>query len=129
METMRVLARGSLLVLDLEFAQATGQRKYVGRKAVAAWKLDELPAGCPRHEAHNLFLEPGEKPIPHYAFPMVEAVVELPFRREYRDEVQGGALWPADQATAAMCGVPFDPTFGGEHPALTVAAPKPRKAE
>jgi hypothetical protein len=27
-----------------------------------------------------------------------------------------GDLWAADEATALVCGVAFDPTFGGDHP-------------
>jgi len=122
METIRVLPRGKCLVLDLEYVEQTRQRKYVGRRAIAALKLEELPADAPRHEAHNDFLPPGERPMPHYAFPSTGDVVTLPFRREYRDEVTGGCLWPADEATAKLCGVPFDPNFGGEYPALSKPA-------
>jgi len=55
------------------------------------------------------------------------AVIELPVTTEYLRAIKGdprsGAasadLWPADQATAQLAGVPFDPDFGGEYPSLS----------
>lgn len=127
-DTLRVLARGNLLVLDVAYAEASGtrgQRAYVGRQSVRAWTLDELPKGCPRHEAHNEFLERGnDKRIPHAAYPSLGSAVEVPANNYYRKQVRIGALWPADEATAKECGARFDPTFGGEYPHLVKAASK-----
>lgn len=38
----------------------------------------------------------------------------------YYTAVRDGDLWPADEATARECDVPFDPNFGGEHSAPPV---------
>jgi hypothetical protein len=106
MKTLRVLARADVLVMDTVFAGQTGKRRYVGRKAVGAWKVEDLPQGEPSHVAWNQFLEPGEKPMQHFAFPKTGVVETVP--RE---------LWPADFATAQECKVDFDSTFGGDYPA------------
>lgn len=34
---------------------------------------------------------------------------------EYVKHAKAHDLWPANEATAEYCGVPFDPKFGGEH--------------
>lgn len=115
--SLRVFARGGLLVLDKAYAEAAptrGQRAYVGRRTVRAWKLDELPTGCPRHIQTNEFMEFGDKQIPHSAYPRLDKPVAVPNDSYYRKQVQKGALWAADEETAALCGVRFDPTFGGE---------------
>lgn len=39
---------------------------------------------------------------------------DVPNVAEYRNAVVEGSLWPADEATAKACGVPFDPFFGGQ---------------
>lgn len=119
---LRVLARGSVLVLDTVFAQETGARHYVGRASVPAWKQEDLPAGEPRHEAHNTFLQLGDKPIPHVAYPKNSTPVEVPMDRYYMRAIQKGELWAADTSTAACVGVQFDPDFGGEYPSLNKAA-------
>jgi hypothetical protein len=134
MDKLRVMARGGSLVLDLVFAQQTHIRRYIGRTAVQAAKVEELPAGEPCHVAPREFLSPGEKPIPHYAFPKNGTVAEIPappneFGKEYCDEIVAGNLWPADQETAAFCKVKFDPTFGGEYPQLTNKPSKGTKTE
>lgn len=118
---LRVLARGNVLVLDTVFAQDTGARRYIGRAAVAAWKVEDLPPGEPRHEAHNTFLQPGDKPIPHVAYPKNAAPVEVPMDRYYTRAIKNGELWAADTSTAACVGVAFDPDFGGEYPSLNKA--------
>lgn len=134
METLRVLSRGHRLVLDLVYAKQTNSRRYLGRTAVQSFKLDELPKGEPRHEAHNAYLARDEAPMPHYAFPKNDAVVEIPappheFGKEYLDEIKAGNLWPADEATAAFCGVKFDPQFGGDHPQLVAPKTASKKSE
>ena len=40
-------------------------------------------------------------------WPLTDEVVEVPFRKEYLDEIKAGTLAPADEATARLCGVPF----------------------
>lgn len=125
---LRVLARGDILVLDTVFAQSTGARKYVGRSAVSAWKEEELPAGEPRHIAHNSFLELGDKPVPHIAYPKNSQAVEVPMDRYYTRAIQKGELWAADKSTAECVGVSFDPKFGGEYPSLVKEPVKGSKA-
>ena len=120
-KSLRVLARGGILVIDVDHASAAttrGQRKYVGRKSVKAWKEEDLPEGCPRHLHSNEFLEQGQQSIPHMAFPSLGRPVTVSNSSYYRKVVKKGALWPADAETAAACGVRFDPTFGGEYPEL-----------
>lgn len=118
MSMIRVLARGGCLVLDLEFTEQTGRRKYVGRSEVYSHKLEDLPEGEPRHVHYNQFLERGnDTPIPHAAFPKLSEPVTVPARKEYTKAVRTGSLWPADAETAVICGCEFDPTFGGEYAA------------
>ena len=116
MNTLRVLARGDALVLDAPFSQATGRRRYVGRSEVAAWKVEDLPEGCPKFVADNSFLSPGDKPLPNYAYPCSGEVVSVPndaqFGSYFRKCVKTGSLWAADHETARECGVQFDPSFG-----------------
>lgn len=126
---LRVLARGGILVLDVAHAEAAvtrGHRAYVGRRTVRAWKLKDLPEDCPRHEHHNDFLENGQPHIPHCAYPRRKHAVAVPNTSYYRKQLKKGALWAADEATALECGAKFDPTFGGEYPALVKAAAKDR---
>ena len=51
-------------------------------------------------------------------------VITVPNTVEYRRHLKDGDLWPADEATTREVGVPFDPTFGGEH--SLAPAPTPR---
>ncbi len=47
---------------------------------------------------------------------VIEIAADDPHVSEYMLHVRRDHdLWPADEATAAYCGVPFDPTFAGEH--------------
>lgn len=116
---LRVLARGSIVVLDPAFAQATGHRRYVGRSTVTAWQPSELPAGEPCHIQHNSFLEPGDKAIPHTAYPKSGVAEEVPCDRYFMRALKNGELWAADRPTAEIADVPYDPTFGGEYPNLS----------
>lgn len=116
-----VLARGSILVLDAQFAQATGSRRYIGRNTISARELKDLPEGEPRHEQSNEFLEPGDKPVPHTAYPRKSTPESVPVDRYYTRALKNGELWPADKASADCAGVQFDPTFGGEYPSLKAA--------
>lgn len=113
---MKVLARGEYLVLDQDFGAQTGQRRYVGRRAVAAWKQADLPAGEPFHTPSMEFLEPESKPVPFVAYPKGAAPVDVPATRFYLKELRAGTLWAADAETAKAAGVPFDSSFGGEYP-------------
>lgn len=52
-------------------------------------------------------------------------VIALPITTENLRALRDGDFWAADEATARVAGVSFDPTFGGEHPPITPAsAPK-----
>lgn len=108
-QTIKVLARGDILVLDVDYAKATGARKYVGRDTVTAWKEEELPAGCPRHLQANEFLEPGQPALPHTAYPATAEPQTVALMTHARD-VRRGDLIPADKASADLCGVAFDHT-------------------
>lgn len=46
-------------------------------------------------------------PRPCGAWVPTDEVVELPLRREYLDELQAGALLPADEETARLAGIPW----------------------
>ena len=107
MQNLRVYPVGNLLLLDTEYAQQTGRRRYVGRGEVKAWTEAELPEGAPRHLSYNEFLEPGQKAIPHSAFPAQPEPAIEPNTSYYRKAVARGDLAPADAATAAACGVVF----------------------
>jgi hypothetical protein len=52
-------------------------------------------------------------------------VFELPNRGEYLRHLRDKDLWPADEATASLAGVPFDPKYGGEHDIAPPSPPKP----
>jgi hypothetical protein len=86
-QMLRLRARGQALVTDYE-AEDAGRRSYVGRKAV--------------FDGADLV-----------GFDVTDAVVEKPMRGEYLRALKKGDLFPADQATADLAGVDFDPTFGG----------------
>jgi hypothetical protein len=114
-KTLRVYARGGILVLDDAYAAASGGRRaYVGRDAVGTWVEDDIPDGVPAHMATTDFLAPGESPVPHYYYPRRLVPQEVTATGYMRKMVRTGSLWPADVETATECGVPFDPTFGGE---------------
>lgn len=85
---LKVLAKGSAMVSHLE-TLAAGGRRYVGRK----------------HDP-SLGVNGGWVPVDE-----PELVADV---AEYRKHVAEGDLWPADEATAARCGVKFDPHFGAE---------------
>lgn len=102
--TLRVLAKGTAQVPNYE-AQAGGRNARVSHST--------LPIG-PQFDDVD---QPGRK-LRHAVFVKhVGRVLTVPDRAEYRRHLRDRDLWPADQETAAACGVPFDPTFGGEHTA------------
>lgn len=130
LHTLRVLARGNVLVLDTDFARQTGAKRYIGRKTVSAWNIDDLPADEPGHIQRNEFLQRGDQPIPHTAHPKSSEPASIDLRSSHPETVRfilktikSGGLWPADKETAQYCGVPFDPSFGGEYPELTSNQP------
>lgn len=108
MDTLKVYSVGSILVLDIDYAQqAGGRRKYVGRYEVPSWDIGALPPDAPRHIHYNEFLEPGQKAVPHVGYPALSAPAEVPNTSYYRKAIVKGDLRPADAATAAECGVEF----------------------
>lgn len=106
---MLVKSADHALVLDIEHMNATGRRRYVGRGAVMAWQEKDLPDNCPAHIQVNEFLEPGQKPIPHAAYPLegVESVPEISF---YIKALQRGDLLPGDHISAAHAGIKIQTT-------------------
>jgi len=116
--TMRVLARGDILVLDSLFAVTSGgKRRFVGRSCITADASDKLPSGCVVREVDPV--DPGDNfYVEGWARNPSPATVpaEGEFGAYYRARVKEGGLWPADEATAALCGVPFDAAFGGDYP-------------
>lgn len=87
-KTLRFHARGTASVPNHDLAEAR-IRAFVGREIVEA--------------------RPGQ-----HGFAPTTAPTEVRWRQEYVKYCQEGDLWPADAETAKACGVPFDPTFGGE---------------
>ena len=116
---LRFLTRGNGLTPDYD-AQARGIRRFHG------WKHD--PTKGPRfkdsitgeQKAHGGF----EKQVRQ----IVEIPISNPHRNEYIRHLREGSLWPADSETAQLAGVPFDPTYGGEHDVDTPPAPAAAKA-
>lgn len=111
LSALRVFPNGNILVLDIDFATQTGRRAYIGRQATSAWTVEELPQDAPRHESSNEFLEPGQQPVPHVAFPTTGRAASVPNVPYYRKAVADGDLLPADAATARECGVAFNGTL------------------
>ena len=119
MDTLRVLAKAGVLVLDYAYAAAHGRRRFVGRTAVSSENLDELPDGHPTitfdateytgasvmHEAWVARSEPT-------------AVSNIGVVGSYfRARVREGGLWAADAQSAAECCVQFDHNYGGDYAA------------
>lgn len=90
-KTLRFRARGTALAQHHEKLDA-GIKKFVGRQ--------------------YLQLEPGV-----WGFKPTGESEEVAYRAEYVKACKDGDLWAADEATAAACGVPFDPHFGASAPA------------
>jgi hypothetical protein len=103
MNKLRVLARGLAMVPDLERLEA-GVRRFVGRK------IDPTLGYASRDENGNVVMSGGWPPSHQPGSPD-----EVPVRAEYVAHVKDNDLWPADEATAAACGVKFEPRFGGEY--------------
>lgn len=90
---LRFQARGTALVQNHERLEA-GIKSFVGRK------FKEV--------------EPGQ-----HAFVPTGEAEEVAYRAEYVKACKDGDLYPADEGTAAACGVEFDPTFGASREGLT----------
>lgn len=118
---LRFLARGTALVPHYE-AQEAGQRRFHG------WKHDATQGPS--------YIDPETKQSRnHGAFTKrvgIENVIAVPttsrFRSEYVRHLREGDLWPADEFTAQQAGVPFDPSFGGEHDASAPQGHEPTSA-
>lgn len=114
-KTLRVLPRGSAMVPNYEAQENTygSVRSFIGRPHDPTAGDEYTDPDTKQKKRQGAFVAtPG-------------AVVEVPNRAEYRLHVGRHAdLWAADEATAAACGVAFDPTFGGEHPSLATAKPQ-----
>lgn len=114
MDELRVLARGGVLVFDVDRAKNTGKRVYVGRTTVKSHNESDLPDGEPKHVSYPEFLERGQSQMLHMAFPKKREHSVVAASSFYKKAVMNGELWPADKKTAFLCGVAFDSTFGGE---------------
>lgn len=81
-------ARGTAQVTDPE-AQDRGVRRCIGRRwqEITTGRWSWCPTGKPQ---------------------------EVDYHHDLVKACKDGDLWPADIMTAQACGVPFDPTFGGE---------------
>ena len=127
-EKLRFRARGDKLVTDYG-AMEDGVRRFVGRTL--------NPHIGPEFQDKS---SPGKPMRRHAVFePNVEAD-EIAFNHShlahYAEECRAGSIWAADEETARLCGVTFDPTFGGELAAeqaqraarLAASQPKPAAA-
>lgn len=88
---LRFYARGTALVEDVHAANRATRpvRRMIGRR----WQ--EVEKG-------------------RWAWAPTGAPEEVDYHRDLVKACQDGDLWPADEATAQLCKVGFDPTFGGE---------------
>lgn len=114
---LRVLARGDRTVFDLERHEA-GIRRYVGRKhdRTLGVVFTERDAGGTDNQHRQGGWPASHKPA---------EPDELPYRAEYLFAIRDGDLWAADKETADICGVAFDPTFGGEYDVAPVPSSLP----
>lgn len=128
-----VLAKGALLVPDYARMQATQKFCLVGRTVHTAPKVDALPpeVRCAPLRHRDATEHTGAPPFVE-AWPAKQAPVQVPATGEagsyYRERIAEGGLWPADKETAEACGVAFDPTFGGEYPAITAPVKTDKKS-
>jgi hypothetical protein len=95
---LRFYARGESMVCNIEYLER-GIRKFIGRRhdPLIGDPFNDPETGVAIHTGGFVPLHEPE---------------EVPYRAEYVRECKAGCLWPADAETAALCGVPFDPTFG-----------------
>jgi hypothetical protein len=109
MQSLKFYSRGMDLCVDFE-AHSAGTLRFIGRRH------DSTIGHEGRDEHGNKFKSGG--------WPSTDAPQTVPARAEYAKACQDKSLWPADQATADYCGVPFDPDFGGEHASVRPAKSK-----
>lgn len=87
--SLKVLARGSALVPRFDADDNAKTRRFTGRTFDPSIGV----AG---------------------GWPAKSEPEEVPALAEFMFAVRDGDLWAADEATAAACGVKFDPKFGAE---------------
>lgn len=89
MQKLRFHARGTACVPDPHGTEMTPQRRrMVARK--------------------HAEISPGS-----WAWVPAAEAEEADYHHDLAKACRDGDLWPADKETAAACGVPFDPKFGG----------------
>jgi len=121
-KVLRLKARGAAMQPHFE-AHGAGQRRYVGRSfdpSLGHAYLDEnknrlLTGGWPAlAEGESFEFDSVTQPDANEHFYLYVAAVK------------DGSLWPADDETAQLCGVKWDPTFSGEFDApKEIEAPRP----
>ena len=109
MNTLRLRARGAVLCAHYQ-AHANGTRRFVGRRMDRTLGHDEVNP------------ETGQT-VKTGGWPSTGEAEDVPYCAEYVFAVRDGDVWAADEATAKICGVPFDPTFGGEAAEMKDVAP------
>lgn len=88
-------------------------RRFIGRRAEPTGpEYDEMIDGVMQSVRSIAWVPSWDSPD------------EVPYRPEYVRECAAECLWAADQETADACGVPFDPTCGGQKPG-SAPAPEP----
>lgn len=110
-QKLRFLAKGTAMVPHYE-AQKGGTRRFHGWKHDATLgpkfeKLDDLGRGTGMHAHHGAFVKQHGQ--------VIAVGVRSEFAGEYLRHLRDGDLWPADEFTARMGRVKYDPTFGGDH--------------
>lgn len=109
-KTLRVLARGTASA-PIHSAHARGMARFVGR-------VDDLTLGTPYVSVDETGIKtPGIMPA-RVCSPEPTSFVQSDDPSEFTEQIlhlRQGDLWPADEATARMAGVAFDPLFGGEY--------------
>lgn len=96
---LRLRAKGDLLCADYD-AFESGTKRFIGRK-------HDPSIGHEFRDEDGTIKRTG-------GWPSTGEHQEVHFRAEYLQAVREGDVWPADEETARICGVTFDPTFGGE---------------
>ena len=126
-KTLRVLPRGTALVPNYE---ANPGKTFVSR-VFHGWRHDASMGGEVLEPVRTTWEPSGKRQGAFVRVP--DEVTTVPDTAEYRRHLRGderrsewhGDLWPADEETARAVGIPFDPTFGGEHPECAKRFAKP----
>jgi hypothetical protein len=118
--TLRFLPRGTAAVQDYA---ALMRPPHVNR--FLGWRWDGT-LGVEVDEVDAQGRATGRKLRTGGRAKLVDQVIVVgpsdPHRHEYVQHARSGDLWCADAATAATCGLPFEPHFGGEHPGAAETA-------